>query len=175
MVFASDVPVNPHMCMVAGCYEPARAKGLCRRHYDRDRYAGNPEKPAMQRVCPVGHWFEPKRVDQVFCSDRHRFLYRRLSEKDPVRYPPRPRPKLFQSQRVRPEDVEPPIRVEVFTDSQVVAKCDGVCQACGSPVDLDSSGPDGPAFMWKVPLEKCREATLRNRLLVHERCRGGTP
>lgn len=30
-------------------------------------------------------------------------------------------------------------------------------------------------FEWKVPVEKSREATLENRILVHNRCAGGRP
>lgn len=175
MVFAPGVQVSGYMCMVAGCRNPVHAGGLCRHHYDRNRYAGNPVKPDRSRLCPCcTNWFVPERVDQVFCCGRCRSRYKRLSDKDPVRYPPRPRTPLFTRQ-VDAVDVEPVIRVETFTDEQVVAKCDGLCQVCGRPVDLDVLGPDGPAFMWKVPLEKSRQATLRNRLLVHERCRGGTP
>lgn len=175
MVFASGVQVSAHVCMVAGCLEPVHAKGLCRSHYDRDRYSGSPERPRMSRLCPLGHWFEPKRVDQAFCSDRHRALYAYRSKRNPRLYPPKDRPKLYKEPIVRREDVEPEIRVELFTSGQVIAECGGVCQVCGEPVDLDCSGPDGPAYMWRVPLEKCREASLRNRMLVHRRCKGGTP
>lgn len=174
MVFASGVQVSGYMCMVAGCTAPVCAKGLCRRHYDRNRYAGNPLHPYRQRLCPLGHWFEPKRVDQVFCCSRHRSRYARLSKRDPVKYPPNPETTLFVKQ-VEPEDVEPPIRVEMFTRSQVVAECGGLCQICGKPVELDSLGGDGPAFRWRVPLEKSRQATLRNRMLVHRGCLGETP
>ena len=44
-------------------------RGLCRSHYDRDRYSGSPLKPLRQRMCPQCHtWFDPKRSDQLFCS-----------------------------------------------------------------------------------------------------------
>lgn len=170
MVFASGVQVSGYVCMVAGCGNPVHARGLCRSHYDRDRYADSPIKPLRQRLCPIGHWFEPQRVDQIFCNGKHRSLYKRLSDKDPLKYPPHPVTTLFVKQ-MSPEDVEPDIRVEMFTDADVIAKCDGMCQRCHSPVDCDVSGPDGPAYVWKVPLEKSRQATLANRLLVHNRCR----
>lgn len=175
MVFASGVQVGGFVCSVPGCVEPVYARGLCRPHYDRDRRSGSPERPVMQRLCPLGHWFEPKRVDQVFCSDRHRALYAYRSKRNPREYPPKSKPKLFKAPRPVPENVDSEVRWELFTDGQVVAECGGVCQVCGLPVVLGSSGSDGPAYMWRVPLEKCREASLRNRMLVHRRCRGGTP
>ena len=86
-----------------------------------------------------------------------------------MKYPPNPETPLFVKQ-VEAEDIEPDIRAELFTDADVIAECDGVCAVCGKRVDVDSFGPDGPAFKWKVPLEKSRQATLANRLLVHNRC-----
>jgi len=71
-------------------------------------------------------------------------------------------------------DFEKPIEVEQFTDSQVVEKCGGLCAKCHKPVVVGSSGADGAAYVWKVPLEKSHSATLANRLLVHKRCKGGT-
>ena len=169
MVFASGVSVSGYVCMVAGCGNAVYARGLCRHHYDRDRYAGSPIIPFRTRLCPIGHYFQPSRVDQIFCSGRHRSKYKRLSDKDPLKYPPNPETPLFVKQ-VEAEDIEPDIRVESFTDADVIAECGGVCAVCGKRVDVGSSGPDGPAFKWKVPLEKSRQATLANRLLVHSRC-----
>ena len=70
--------MNEFMCAVAGCANPVCAKGLCRSHYDRDRYSGSPLKPLRQRMCPQCHtWFDPKRSDQLFCSGRCRVAYKR--------------------------------------------------------------------------------------------------
>ena len=85
MVFASGVSVSGYVCMVAGCGNTVYARGLCRHHYDRDRYAGSPIIPFRTRLCPIGHYFQPSRVDQIFCSGRHRSKYKRLSDKDPVK------------------------------------------------------------------------------------------
>ena len=101
MVFASGVSVSGYVCMVAGCGNTVYARGLCRHHYDRDRYAGSPIIPFRTRLCPIGHYFQPSRVDQIFCSGRHRSKYKRLSDKDPLKYPPNPKPPCSSS-RSRP-------------------------------------------------------------------------
>ena len=54
MVFASGVSVSGYVCMVAGCGNTVYARGLCRHHYDRDRYAGSPIIPFRTRLCPIG-------------------------------------------------------------------------------------------------------------------------
>ena len=135
MVFASGVSVSGYVCMVAGCGNAVYARGLCRHHYDRDRYAGSPIIPFRTRLCPIGHYFQPSRVDQIFCSGRHRSKYKRLSDKDPLKYPPNPETPLFVKQ-VEAEDIEPDIRVESFTDADVIAECGGVCAASGSMLIL---------------------------------------
>lgn len=161
------------MCAVAGCANPVCAKGLCRSHYDRDRYSGSPLKPLRQRMCPQCHtWFDPNRSDQLFCSGRCRVAYKRARDDDKS-LPVKPETTMY----VRPVDVselESELVVESFTDSQVVEKCGGLCAKCHELVDVGSSGADGAAFVWKVPLEKSHSATLANRLLVHKRCEGGT-
>ena len=173
MVFSPGFQVNEFMCAVAGCANPVCAKGLCRSHYDRDRYSGSPLKPLRQRMCPQCHtWLDPKRSDQLFCSGRCRVAYKRARDDDKS-LPVKPETTMY----VRPVDVselESELVVESFTDSQVVEKCGGLCAKCHEPVDVGSSGADGAAFVWKVPLEKSHSATLANRLLVHKRCEGGT-
>jgi hypothetical protein len=73
---------------------------------------------------------------------------------------------------VAAEALEPDLVVEQFTDSQVVAKCGGLCAKCHERVDVGCGGVDDAAFVWMVPLEKSHSATLENRLLVHKRCVG---
>ena len=173
MVFASGVS-GVGRCAVAGCLEPVCARDLCRKHYDRDRRSGSPVRPVRRRMCPVCFsWFEPGRVDKLFCSSRCRLRYHRLRVLNPG-LPERPDTGLHVAP-VAPEGFEPSIRVEEFTRSQVVEKCGGCCYWCGAPVDFESSGAFGPFFEWKVPVEKSREATLENRILVHNRCAGGRP
>lgn len=180
MVFASGVPVDAAavdggaVCMVSGCSRPVHARGLCRRHYDRNRLSGSPLRPLRQRLCPLCHeWFEPRRVDQVFCCANHRSLYFWRSEADPSRYPKGARPKLFELERDPLPPDEPDLVWESFTSGQVVERCRGVCQRCGTRVDLDAVDGDGPAYAWRVPLDECHRATLDNRILVHRRCRDG--
>lgn len=174
MVFSPGFQVNDLMCMVAGCTNTVCAKGLCRSHYDRDRHSGSPLKPLRQRMCPQCHvWFDPKRSDQLFCSGRCRVAYKRARDRDGS-LPLKPVTTMYVKQVDR-DDVGPELVVEAFTDSQVVDKCGGLCAVCHEPVVLNSGGDDGPAFIWKVPLEKSLQATLKNRLLVHKRCEGGTP
>ncbi|NMM93882.1 hypothetical protein [Bifidobacterium oedipodis] len=174
MVFASGVPVNG-VCVIGGCGEPEVAVGLCRRHYDLTRYYGMPFAPMMQRMCPWCHeWFAPGRVTRVYCSERCRVAYCRARKANPADYPLRPKTTLFSS-RKEPVPEKPPMRVESFTDGQVVEKCNGLCARCGRRVDLNASGVDGPLFCWKVPLDVSREATLANRILVHVGCGGAKP
>ena len=131
------------MCAVAGCANPVCAKGLCRSHYDRDRYSGSPLKPLRQRMCPQCHtWFDPKRSDQLFCSGRCRVAYKRARDDDKS-LPVKPETTMY----VRPVDVselESELVVESFTDSQVVEKCGGLCAKCHELVDVGSSGADSP-------------------------------
>lgn len=175
MVFSPGFQVNDAMCMVVGCDNPACAKGLCRHHYNRDYYSGSPFKPVRQRMCPQCHvWFDPCRTDKLFCSGRCRMAYKRARDRDGGDGLPLRSETTMFVKPVAAEALEPDLVVEQFTDSQVVEKCGGLCAKCHEPVDVGSSGADGAAFVWKVPLEKSHSATLANRLLVHKRCEGGT-
>lgn len=166
MVFASGVPGR---CEVAGCLQPECSGGLCREHYDRQRNTGSPLPKMRNRMCPLCHrWFAPVRRTRLFCSDACRNRYFRKRQLHPE-LPQRPETVLYEK-AVEPAE-RPRTVVESFTRTQVVEKCGGVCQRCGEPVELESGGPDGAAFEWKVPLEKCHAATLSNRILVHDRCR----
>lgn len=94
----------------------------------------------------------------------------RLRRRDP-RLPARPDTVPHVARPAAPP--QPRIRVVPFTRSQVVEKCGGRCAVCGKPVDLDVAPglPDSAAFAWSVPPQECGEASLSNRVLVHERCR----
>lgn len=173
MVFSPGFQVNEFMCAVAGCPNTVYARGLCRTHYDRDRRTGSPVRMERQRPCPECHrYFLMSRSGQLFCSDRCRVNYKR--HRDYGSGLPEHPETIVSSRMITEADFEKPIEVEQFTDSQVVEKCGGLCAKCHKPVVVGSSGADGAAYVWKVPLEKSHSATLANRLLVHKRCKGGT-
>lgn len=171
MVFEACFSIE--RCAVFGCLNPVCAKGLCREHYNRNYYSGTPLRRLRTRMCPVCFkWFDPERSSRLFCSDKCRLRYFRKRQLHPE-LPSRPETVLHE-RTVEPAE-RPRMVVESFTRSQVVEKCAGRCQKCGGLVDVDSAGPDGAAFEWKVPLEKSHSATLENRILVHDRCRGEKP
>lgn len=163
--------LNSGDCAVDGCDRPAVARGLCWRHYKRWQRTGLAVKPLVRKMCPsCCRWFEPRRSSQIFDSEACRVRWFRLRKRDP-RLPARPDTVAHVARPTPPP--QPRIRVVPFTRSQVIAKCHGRCVVCGEPVDLNAlpGDPLSAVTAWSVPPAVCGEASLSNRVLVHEKCR----
>lgn len=164
MVFAPGVPVVG-VCRVAGCSARPIAKGLCRRHYDRQRLTGSPVRRNRVRLCPwCKTWFEPSRKDNTFCSGKCRTAYCRAHARDAREYPLRPAVRIFDNTPPVEAPVPPTPQV-MFTLRDVWEQCGRVCAVCGRPVVLaDAAG------VWATPIEDGGSPTLSNRRIVHRPC-----
>lgn len=159
------------MCSVDGCGNAAACRGLCWKHYKRLQRTGLAVEPLVRKMCPACcRWFKPSRADQIFDSARCRVKWSRMRRVDP-RLPARPDTVAHVSRPAPPP--QPKIRVVPFTRSQVLNKCRGLCALCGRAIDVDAveGTPLAAAFVWSVAPEVTGEASLANRVVVHEKCR----
>lgn len=171
MVRASGVHAA---CMIAGCGRPARARGLCVRHYNAQYYHGRPVPDRLLRSClECGGEFEAKRRSAVFCSHRCRTRwYRRVHGSGmPSGW------NLSEVMRAKPSEsvqvgLARSIPAEFFTVDDVWAKSPSTCILCGEPLDRSLPPWDAMAGVpdWIVPPKDGGELTLENRIIVHRSC-----
>lgn len=167
MVFASGV--STVTCLVDGCDEPTVGRGLCRSHYNRQRYSGSPVRVKRTRVCLLcGRSFLLDRDSRKFCSAtcRKRFERKRKRSAYPISAEPLPIIETIPVAEPKPL----PMMYEAFTEADVWAKSRGTCFACGKPASKDYDSPDFATPAWIVPLERGGEASFANRAIFHYRC-----
>lgn len=167
MVFPSGVPSK---CLIPGCGRPARAKGLCRSHYDRQRYSGHPVRDTVIRVCLFcRRQFKATRSDMFFCSHKCRTGWWRERRRRGI--PDEWNP-TGGRHREEPAAYVPSIPTEWFTVDDVWAKSPSSCILCGNPLDRTLPPWDDMAGVpdWIVSPEDGGELTLDNRIIVHRAC-----
>lgn len=156
-------------CVIAGCDERAVCKGLCRSHYDRQRYSGSPVRKPRGRMCLCcGNVFQMERSSKRFCSPTCRKRYERRCAGLGLPTSPAVNPIIENEPLKRPERSY--MVYEAFTEDDIWAKCDGVCYGCGRPVSRDVDSPDAGTPGWIVPPEDGGEASLANRAIFHYGC-----
>lgn len=171
MVFPSGLSLTH--CLIPGCEEPVHAKGLCRSHYDSQRYSGRPVRDRMSRAClACGVFFETERADRLFCSSRcrTRWCRKRKHSEFPMEKVPTPLKRAKYRVEKPRRRVEPVI--EVFTIDDVWRKSPPDCILCGKPLDASLKPWDADAGVpdWIVPPEEGGGLTLENRIIVHRSC-----
>ena len=175
MVRSSGVQVSG-VCVIAGCGGDAVCKGLCRSHYDRQRYSGRARKVRMSRAClQCGRFFETERKDRKFCAARCRVAWWRRAKSSPMRLDSTPnplKPVVWENARkAKAEGIEP-VRLGVFTVSDVWRRCGGVCAGCGKAVRRGVSADSGfyGVPVWLVPPDKGGVMGLENKVIMHPEC-----
>lgn len=167
MVFPPRVQAE---CLIPGCSKPVRAKGLCRSHYDRQRYSGHPVRDCVMRVCLFCRKrFKAGRSDQFFCSHRCRTAWWRERQRRGIPDSWNP---TVKHRREEPSAYVQSIPVEFFTVDDVWAKSPGTCVLCGEPLDRSLPPWDDMAGVpdWLVSPEDGGDLTLQNRIIVHRAC-----
>lgn len=160
------------MCLVVGCDRESVSGGLCRKHYDLRRNHGSATPIRLSRACLMCNtFFETSRRDKKFCSQKCRDAFRYQRRKNPVLDGREANP--LHAVNWFEESPEPRlvVPVSVFTFSDVVARQDGVCAACGER--LASSDPlSGEAAVgsWRVAPAEGGAPVFENRIAVHRRC-----
>lgn len=164
MVFTSGVP-----CVIAGCGRPSICKGLCRVHYDRQRYSGSPIGKVRMRVClnclkPI----ELVNTSQKFCSAYCRVKYFRRKRRGEMVAADVLQP--FEEFEPFVSDAAPGLSYGGFSEADVWAKCDGTCFGCGLPVSRNVEDVNAGTPGWIIPPEDGGDTTLANRAIFHYAC-----
>ncbi|MBT1161221.1 hypothetical protein [Bifidobacterium sp. SO1] len=169
MVFAPGV--STFECLIDGCDEPAISKGLCRSHYNRQYYSGDPVRRRRSRLCLFcGRPFLLERSSRKFCSARCRKRFERKRRKSPLPLDASPLPVV--SSIPIPEKPKRRMAYVSFTEADVWDSCNGLCHECGLPASRDYESPDLGTPAWIVPLADGGEPSLRNKTIFHYRCLG---